>query len=189
MKCPYKYICRAIAAGVDHARLTAKMIADVIREYEEKDQSITVKQVRTLVRKVYPGVNPKYNKLWCGREITIAYIYRSWSGSYALLPRLLNAIISSNPGSKAQLLSNPLIQPKVRQFKCAAWAFAPYIQALCYLRPVISIDASFLRGRYEGRFFVVVGYDAENHSFSLILTLYSYQFLNLSQLVTANLDH
>jgi hypothetical protein len=126
MKCMYKHICRATAVRVDHAQLTAKMIADVIRKDVEKDHSITVKQVQSLVRKVYPGVNVKYNKLWHGRKIAIAYIYGSWSGSYALLPRLLNAIISSNLGSKAQLLSYPLIQPGVRQFKCAAWAFAPW---------------------------------------------------------------
>jgi hypothetical protein len=53
------------------------MIMNVIREDVEKDHSITVKQVRALVRKVYPGVNPKYNKLWRGREIAIAYIYGS----------------------------------------------------------------------------------------------------------------
>jgi hypothetical protein len=151
MKCLYKYICRATVARVDYAQLTAKMIADVIREDIEKDHSITVKQVRKLVKKVYPGVNLKYNKLWRGREISIAYIYGSWSGSYALLHRLLNVIISLNPGSKAQLLSDPLIQSGVRQFKCAAWAFAPCIQAFRYLHPVISIDVSFLRGRYEGK--------------------------------------
>jgi hypothetical protein len=120
MKCPYKHICRATAARVDHAQLTAKMIVDVIREDVEKNYSITVKQIQALVKKVYLGVNLKNNKLWRGREIAIAYIYGSWSGSYALLPRLLNAIISSNPGSKAQLLSDPLIQSGTHQFKYAA---------------------------------------------------------------------
>jgi hypothetical protein len=167
----YKHICRATAVRVDHAQLTAKMIADVIRKDVEKDHSITVKQVQALVRKVYPGVNAKYNKLWHGREIAIAYIYGSWSGSYALLLRLLNVIISSNPRSKAQLLSDPLIQPGVRQFKCAAWAFAPCIQAFLYLRPVIIIDASFLHGRYERRFLIVIGYDAKNQLLPLAFGL------------------
>jgi hypothetical protein len=63
MKYPYKHICRATAVRVDHAQLTAKMITDVIREDVEKDHSITIKQLRVLVRKVYPGVNSKYNKL------------------------------------------------------------------------------------------------------------------------------
>ncbi|KAJ3704999.1 hypothetical protein LUZ61_008704 [Rhynchospora tenuis] len=48
-------------------------------------------------------------------------------------------------------------------FKMAAWAFGPCIEALRWARPVISIDASFLSGRYKGRLFVVAGYDPENH--------------------------
>jgi hypothetical protein len=40
MKCPYKHICRAIAARVDYAQLTAKMIVNVIREDVEKDHYI-----------------------------------------------------------------------------------------------------------------------------------------------------
>jgi hypothetical protein len=45
---------------------------------------------------------------------------------------------------------------------CSTWAFGPCIEAFRYMRPVISIDVSHLRGRYEGRLFVVVGYDADN---------------------------
>jgi hypothetical protein len=85
MKCPYQHICRATAARVDHAQLT-KMIAYIICEDVEKDQTITIKQVHAFIRKVYPGVNPKYNKLWRGKEIDVSYVYGSWSGSYALLP-------------------------------------------------------------------------------------------------------
>ena len=79
-----------------------------------------------------------------------------------MLPQLLNAIVSSNPGSQARIESDPLPQSGERLFKRAAWAFAPCIQAFAFLRPVISIDASHLRGRYNGRFLVAVGYDAEN---------------------------
>jgi hypothetical protein len=129
----------------------------------EKDNGMSIKQVRALIRKVFPGVHPKYNKLWRAKEIAIGYIYGSWSGSYELLPRLLSAICSSNPGSKARIATDPVPgRPGDRLFKRAAWAFKPCIQAFDHLRPVISIDASHLRGRYMGRFLVAVGYDAEN---------------------------
>jgi hypothetical protein len=124
-----------------------------------------------LVRKVYPDVNPAYNKLWCAREITISYLFGSWSGSYALLPQLLNAIVLSNPGSKVIVYSNPLLCVSVRQFSRAEWAFAPCIQDLPYLRHIISIDASFLKGRYKGMLFIVVDYGAENQLMSLAFGL------------------
>jgi len=170
-KCPYKHICRSTAARFDHAQLTAKMMADIIREDVENNVSLPIKQVFGLVRKIFPGVNPKYNKLWRAREIVVAYMFGSWSGSYALLPQLLNAIKQSNPGSKVVVHSDPLPCAGVRQFKCAAWAFGPCIQAFKYLRPVISIDASFLKGRYEGRLLVAVGYDAENQLLPLAFGL------------------
>jgi MULE transposase domain len=39
------------------------------------------------------------------------------------------------------------------------------------MRHVISIDASHLRGRYEGRLFVAVGYDVENQLLPLAFGL------------------
>jgi hypothetical protein len=48
-----------------------KVIVDIIREDVKKDISLPIKQVRGLIRKVFPGVNPKYNKLWHGHEIVI----------------------------------------------------------------------------------------------------------------------
>jgi hypothetical protein len=83
----------------------------------------------------------------------------------------LNAIVLSNPGSRARILSGPLPQSGVRLFKCAAWAFAPCIKAFRYLRPVINIDALHFRERYDGRFLVAVGYDAENQLLSLAFGL------------------
>jgi hypothetical protein len=84
---------------------------------------------------------------------------------------LLNVIVSSNPESKDVVYSNPLPCAGVRQFSRAAWAFAPCIRALPYLRPVINIDASFLKGRYKGRLFVTVGYDTENQLMPLTFGL------------------
>jgi MULE transposase domain len=69
---------------------------------------------------------------------------------------------NQNLGSKAQIILDPLPCDGVRQFKCASWTFGPCIEVFCYMCHVISIDASHLRGRYEGRLLVVVGYDADN---------------------------
>ena len=57
------------------------------------------------------------------------------------------------------------------QFRVVAWAFGPCIAAFQYLRPVISIDACFLSGRYEGRLLIACGYDAENQLLPLAFTI------------------
>ena len=57
------------------------------------------------------------------------------------------------------------------QFRAVAWAFGPCIAAVNYLRPVISIDACFLSGRYEGRLLIACGYDAENQLLPLAFAI------------------
>jgi hypothetical protein len=89
-------------------------------------------------------------------------MFGSWYGSYVLLSQLLEAIVQSNPESKARIMSGPLPCAGVCQFKCAVWAFSPCIKTFRYMRHVIGINVSHLRGRYEGKLLVVVGYDAEN---------------------------
>jgi hypothetical protein len=72
---------------------------------------------------------------------------------------------------KYNILKEPSIRPEVCYFKCAAWAWGPCIEAFRYLRPIISIDASFLSRCYEGRLLMVYGYDAENQLILLTFVL------------------
>ena len=107
-------------------------------------------------------MKPSYNKLWRGREKAIAQLFGTWEGSYNLLIPFLEAIRVKNPGTKYVLLSKPMTLEGHREFRCVAWAFGPCIAAVPHLRPVISVDASFLSGRYKGRLIMACGYDANN---------------------------
>ena len=153
----------------DHECLTASLIADVIENNIKNDLCMSIRTVADIVLAVYNNVTPKYNRLWRGRELAIAQQFRSWEILYSLLRPLLMAICHNNPGSTHQFLTSPVrnketgqIMPGVAQFRAVAWAFGPCIAAFQYLRPVISIDACFLSGRYDGRLLIACGYDAEN---------------------------
>ncbi|XP_078170289.1 uncharacterized protein LOC144564560 [Carex rostrata] len=119
----------------------------------------------------YEGIVPKYNKLWRGRELAIARAFDSWEGSYGLIVPLLEAIKRSNPGTQYKIVSKPTTKPGYRFFMRAAWAWGPCIAAVGHLRPVISIDACFLSGRYKGKLLIVTGYDAENQLIPLAFGL------------------
>ena len=58
-----------------------------------------------------------------------------------------------------------------RYFNRAAWAFGPCIEAFQHLRPVITVDACFLSGRYKGKMLIATGYDAENQLLPLAFSL------------------
>jgi hypothetical protein len=126
-----------------------KMIAAAIKKDLTEDMTLTIKTLCALLRAKFPGVNHSHSKIWRGREKAIIQNFGTWEGSYGILPRLFNAIQSINSGMKYNILTEPSIRPKVYYFKCATWAWGPCIEAFRYFRPVISIDAVFLSGRYE----------------------------------------
>ena len=159
---PYPHSCHASITRRDHRQLSAEVVAKVIGEDLPNNLEMKVATVRALVGKVYPGVTPSYNKLWRGRELAIARLFGSWEESYELLQPLLMAIQHSNSGTKVLFESGPSTMHGFRIFNRVAWSFGPCIQAIPYLRPLISIDAAFLSGRYSGKLFMAVGYDAEN---------------------------
>ena len=166
-----KHTCHASASRLDHAQLTSAMVANCIKLSLEKNADISIRAVADLCAERYEGIVPKYNKLWRGRELAIARAFGSWEGSYGLIIPLLEAIKRANPATQHKIVSKATTKPGYRFFMRAAWAWGPCIAAVGHLRPVISIDACFLSGRYKGKLLIVTGYDAENQLIPLAFGL------------------
>jgi len=138
---------------------------------------MSIKAVAMTVRHKYKYVIPKYNRLWRGRELAICRIFGSWKDSYGYLAPLLQAMASTNVGTVYERWHGPFFDKDgvliegAQQFKGIAWAFGACIQAVPYIRPVISIDACFMSGRYEGRLLIACAYDAENQLLPLAFAI------------------
>jgi hypothetical protein len=74
----------------------------------------------------------------------------------------LGAIARATPGTKFKISTCDTSDNNVKIFKSIVWAYGPGITAFKHLRPVITIDAGFLSGRYKGRLLMACGYDVEN---------------------------
>jgi hypothetical protein len=109
--------------------------------------------------------------LWRGRELAIADLFGSWEKSYEVLPSLLGAIKASNPGTQYLIEHEPSTKWGINIFNRVAWAFGPCIEAWPHLRPVISVDAGFLSGRYKGKLFMACAYDAEQQLLPLAFAI------------------
>jgi MULE transposase domain len=72
------------------------------------------------------------------------------------------AIARTTPSTKFKISTCDTSDDNVKMFKSIAWAYGPCIVTFKHLRPVITIDAGFLSGRYKGRLLMACGYDAEN---------------------------
>jgi len=163
--------CKVPTIRADHCQLTVEMIALAIDDTIRRDVCAPINHILDVVKKEYKNVTPKYNKLWRGRELAIANMFGSWENSYNLLIPLLEAIQRKNPGTKYCVISTPIVDKTDRQFNQAAWAYGPCIAALPFLRPVISIDACFMSGRYQGRMIMACMYDAENQLLPLAFAI------------------
>jgi hypothetical protein len=80
------------ATRADHSQMSSRMIADIVKNRLRHNLEMTVKEARGLVKQKFPIVQPNYNKLWRGRELTIADLFGSWELSYEMLSSLLAAI-------------------------------------------------------------------------------------------------
>jgi len=167
----YKHSCFGSATRLDHHQMTARMIANIIAVSLRENLEMTVKQVRAAVKSIHSTIEPSYNKLWRGREVAIADLFGSWEKAYEMLPPLLSAIQASTLGTKFTIDSSISPQFGVHIFQRAAWAYGPCIAAWRHLRPVISIDAGHLSGRYKGKLYMACGYDAEQHVLPLAFAI------------------
>jgi hypothetical protein len=57
--------------------MTSRMIADIVKNRLRDNLEMTVKEARDLIRQKFPTLQPSYNKLWRGRELTIADLFDS----------------------------------------------------------------------------------------------------------------
>ena len=58
------------------------------------------------------------------------------------------------------------------------WAFSPSIEGFKHCRPIISVDATYLYGRYKGKMLIAMGVDANNQFFPLAFAIVEEESFN-----------
>jgi hypothetical protein len=101
------------------------------------------------------------------KQKAIANIYGDWGESYQLLPKFMKALINSNPGTQVEWETYWSADAGSAVFESVLWAFGPSIQGFVHCRPVISIDATHLYGKYEGKLMIAMATDANNGIYPL----------------------
>ena len=66
----------------------------------------------------------------------------------------MKALTDSNSGSKVIWRTLPATMPSCAIFNRVFWAFGPSIEGFQHCRPVISIDGTFLYGKYKGKLLI-----------------------------------
>ncbi|KAL6559429.1 hypothetical protein OROGR_004546 [Orobanche gracilis] len=170
-KLPFEHNCLLRTIQRDHKKLSSKLIANVIKEQVMDSPYLKVSNIMNQITAVYK-YQVTYKKAWLGKQKAIAEIYGDWTTSYSKLPKFLSALMHFNPGTSALIEAEVDVTTfNTSVCKRVWWAFKPMADGWKYARPVISIDGTFLKGRYNGKLLIAMGFDSNNHQYPLAYAL------------------
>ncbi|XP_057539719.1 uncharacterized protein LOC130817822 [Amaranthus tricolor] len=150
----------------DHPLLTSEFVADLIVDMIRVDPAFKVKSIVNFVKNKY-GFVITYKRAWLAKNKAITKVFGDWDKSFEELPRYVQALMQSNPGTVVQWEVQPTMDPTKVMFQRMFWAFGPSIKGFPHCRPLISIDGTHLYGKYRGTLMIGMSIDANSQLFPL----------------------
>ncbi|XP_019240999.1 PREDICTED: uncharacterized protein LOC109220988 [Nicotiana attenuata] len=130
---------------------TSNFISEQIIEHvRDKKIEVTPAFVENEMKKKF-GIDIGYHKVWRAIQKVVACIRVTPEENYQILPSYQHMMVDKNPGTFAYMF----------------FALAASVAGWSYCRPVIAVDATFLKSKYRGVLFVAVSKDANNQIFPL----------------------
>nr|XP_016512822.1 PREDICTED: uncharacterized protein LOC107829871 [Nicotiana tabacum] len=108
------------------------------------------------------GLNIGYHKAWRAIQRASALIRGTPEWNYELLSSYLYMMKSKNPGTYTNIKINDN-----NRFLYMFYAYGSSIAGWNHCRPVIAVDATFLKSKYRGVLMISVSKDANNQIFPL----------------------
>ena len=108
------------------------------------------------------GVSMSYKKALRSKEKALEALYGTDEQSYAFLPTLSYMLKTKNPGSVIDIVTD-----EQDRFLYYFMSLSAFINAWPYCRPVIIVDATFLKAYYRGILFTACAMDANEQIFPL----------------------
>ncbi|KAL9665429.1 hypothetical protein QQ045_020849 [Rhodiola kirilowii] len=164
-----KHTCEVDIVRLDNIHFNKHFIAMDIKDLIQEDLRYSPKQVMKLMVSKY-GYKIPYIKAWKARQKAFVYLFGEWEGSFETLPAYMDMLKESNPGSIVYWDKSVLDSGNVNVNR-VFWAFGPAINGFTHCRPVISIDATHLIGKWKGVLMIAVTYDGENEILPLAYAL------------------
>ncbi|KAH9616569.1 hypothetical protein KSS87_002203 [Heliosperma pusillum] len=154
----------------DHFNLKRAFISHLIRNYVEGDWGYKVMSVVEVILDKF-GYKISYAKAWNAKQRAIGDIFGDWDASYEMLPRFMQGLKESNPGTVVQWSTTPIGNSNVHTFKRVFWAFKPCIEGFEHCRPVLTIDGTHLYGKFKGTILTAMSIDANNQIFPVAFAI------------------
>ena len=139
-----------------HRQLTSEYLGYKWMKDIGFDPTVKVRFLMRTVKKQF-GYEVKYGKAWKAKANAIRMLYGGYEEAYNQLPRLLAAIAHRNPGMFH------VVEDHEGVFHRAFWSYGQCVEAFQHCRPVLSIDGTFLTGRYKGTLMVAMAHSSNDN--------------------------
>ncbi|KAH0773349.1 hypothetical protein KY290_010486 [Solanum tuberosum] len=141
-----------------HFNLDVEMIANALHVDIEKTPRFPIKDCQTAVLKAY-GISISRRKAYIGRKRAFEKVYGTWEGSFAELPRFMEALKHFNPGTIVEWKIERRVDVIADVFNYVFWTFKSCIDEFVFCRPVISIDGTHVYGKYDIKLLIAIATD------------------------------
>lgn len=115
-------------------------------------------------------VDISYWKAWRSRDVAISKVKGTTTSSYLQLPNYLKRLVVANPGTITSLFTET-IDSGGERFKYMFVAFGASIQGYEYMRKVIVVDGTHLKGKYAGCLLTASAQDGNYQIFPLAFAI------------------
>ena len=171
----HPHTCTASTASQDHKQLTSAFMRNHILELVRKDPGISVPVLIAHLKDLFT-YQTTYRKTWIAKQKAIQTIYGDWELSYNEVNRWLCAFMHYIPGTVCDSHYQPFYEDGeqiVRKgvFQRIFWSFGPCIEGFKYCKPVVSIDGTWLYGRYKHVLLMAIAQDGNNQCFPIAYAL------------------
>ncbi|PKU84564.1 hypothetical protein MA16_Dca017951 [Dendrobium catenatum] len=159
--CGPPHTCTHPILASGHHNCTTKFICRLIIPIIRQQLDMKPKEIVARMESKF-DIKISYMKAWDARRKAIEATFGSYEQSYRSLFCFMEALRLSQPGS---VYSIHVVAPT--RFKGLFWAFGASICGWEHCRPVLSMDGTFLLGKYRGTLLAAVGIDGNGGLFPL----------------------
>ncbi|KAK9998157.1 hypothetical protein SO802_017760 [Lithocarpus litseifolius] len=153
----------------DGRMMDSRVISIALKQYVQEDITRFIKDLRSMLHAKH-GHDITMYKVWEAKQKAVACIYGNFDESYMELPQFLAALDDVDRDTVTLLKCNPRV-PGNCIFNSVFWAFDPCIKGFKHCKPVISIDAIHLYGKYKGNLLIAMATDGNNEVYPLTFVI------------------
>ncbi|XP_019225694.1 PREDICTED: uncharacterized protein LOC109207260 [Nicotiana attenuata] len=161
VKIEKKHDCSVNTMKADQRHATSKLISGYIIDNLRDPRFEVTPAFMAEMQKLH-GLDIGYHKAWRAIQLASALIRGTPEENYELLSSYLYMMRSKNPGT----YTNIKIDDNSR-FLYMFYAYGSSIAGWNHYRPVIAVDATFLKSKFRGVLMISVSKDANNQIFPL----------------------